>query len=188
MKRLAALLAALFTTACAPSDPPLTPLIVAIRAADINAARSLLEGGAHPDKPGGINRWPPLLHAVHKRQSAAVRLLLDHRANPNAAPASGYTALMMAAAYGDAETVRLLLSRGANPRLRTRSGQTALHFAVGGNLDLDHFTLTDCQTETVRLLTAADPELRLGPSFLDQVPAWLARAGGCREVIRLAQR
>ncbi len=180
--------AALLLASCAPSNPPFTPLIHATRAGDLASMAALLDRGANPDEPAGVNRWPPIHHAVHKHQRAALALLLERGADPNAAPPNGYTALMMAGGYGDLESARVLLSHGADARRRTRNAQSALHFAVGGALDIDRFTAGDCQTETVKLLAAAAPELRLGGALTDRLPVWLARAGGCGEVVRVAQR
>jgi ankyrin repeat protein len=54
-----------------------TPLIGAARNGDIAAIRSLIAHGADPGERGGVNGWPPLMHAVHKNQKAAVAALLD---------------------------------------------------------------------------------------------------------------
>lgn len=64
-------------SACRPE--PSTPhdaLIAAARAGRLDLMRSLIESGA--DVNGrSRNTWTPLVHAIHKRQDAAARLLLD---------------------------------------------------------------------------------------------------------------
>jgi ankyrin repeat protein len=77
-----------------------------------------------------------------------VKLLLAHKADPNAALkknlpgksgmdsgdtslGEGATPLMRAARSGDAPSMRLLLDAGADPRLTTRDGSNALMFAAG---------------------------------------------------------
>lgn len=58
------------------------------------------------------------------------QVLLDYRADVNAATPEGYTALMAASALGSPDAVALLLKKGANVRARTRDGQTALSLAL----------------------------------------------------------
>jgi len=77
-----------------------------------------------------------------------VKLLLAHKADPNAALnkplpgksgmdsgdntlGAGATPLMRAARSGDAESMRQLLAAGADPKLATRDGSNALMFAAG---------------------------------------------------------
>ncbi len=60
----------------------------------------------------------------------AVRLLIKNQADPNIADREEhFTALMYAAAEGQADVVRLLLSSGADPSLKDKDGDTALTFA-----------------------------------------------------------
>ncbi|MCA1850747.1 MAG: ankyrin repeat domain-containing protein, partial [Acidobacteria bacterium] len=56
--------------------------------------------------------------------------LIAKGANVNAQDRTGTTALMEAAANGDADTVRLLLAHGANPLLRNAGGETAFDIAA----------------------------------------------------------
>ena len=62
----------------------------------------------------------------------------------NAVDAGGLTALMWAAAYGQAPTTALLLRAGAIHSTRGPDGETALHLAASGG-----------HTEIIRLLLAA---------------------------------
>ena len=60
-----------------------------------------------------------------------MKLLLDRRADANAAAASGVTPLMEAARSGSSDAVRLMLASGAQINARESArGQTALMWAV----------------------------------------------------------
>jgi hypothetical protein len=161
------------------------PLIASARTGDLDSLRASLQSGADPNHPGGVNGWPPLLHAIHKHQAASVRALLDGGADPNRPGRDGLTPLMMAAGYGYTEIVLELLRRGADPRVKRPDGTTALDMAVSGTPDIDEFTVTHCQTAAVRLLLEWAPDLKLGNSPLDRV-AWFLKGGrGCAELRRL---
>ncbi len=160
----------------------LTPLICAARAGQVGTIRLLVEAGADPNLRGGINGWTPIMHAVHKNQSRSVEALLDLGADVNGGGPHHESALMMAAGYGQTEIVSLLLRLGADPRARSADGETALSLAVSGVPDIDRFTVGRCQTETVKVLLEAAPEL------VGEVNAWaraIARVGGCAKVLTL---
>ena len=168
-------------------------LIWAVRHDQPDILRALLAAGADAHTPAGRNGWTPLMHAIHTRQSAStpderlgvIRILLDAGANPNAPSRGDTTPLIMAAGYGATDMVDLLLEAGADPRLRTPDGATALRAAVTGANDLDHFTLGQCQTDTVEAILARAPDMRLGDRFGDRLALRLARWRGCRKVVRL---
>jgi ankyrin repeat protein len=132
------------------------PLDVAIVADDVAAVRTALEAGADANA-----RWSthgdhfPLQEAIEGRtyhgelthRAEIVRLLLRHRADPNARwcpfesrgtfaghtgcrTDSGLTPLMAAAALDQADTTYLLLDAGADP-LREGFGAGALEYARG---------------------------------------------------------
>ena len=168
-----------------------TALITAARVGHVAAAEALIAAGARVDlSDRGLTDWTPLMHAVHKRQTATARVLLDHGADPNAETRGGVTALIMSAAYGDTDTVRLLLDRGADPRARAQGGVTALGNAIGGGFLFD---ITDgpglgvCHPETVRLLLARAPDLRAAPKARSPLTAWLGRGKGCDEARALLE-
>src|SRR5688572_10268873 len=72
----------------------------------------------------------PLIDAVKKQDTQAVRALLKQKANVNAAEADGFTALHWAAQRNDLQLVELLLAAGANAKAENRYKITPLHLAA----------------------------------------------------------
>jgi ankyrin repeat protein len=160
----------------------LTALIVSVRAGCVPAVEMLLRHGADPNLRGGVNRWTPLMHAIHKNQPGAAQALLDGGAQVDSRGRSGETALMMAAGYGYTPLVELLLERGANPRAQTADGYNVLAAATGGVFDIDRFTLGSCQAATVHTLKRKDPALSLPDNLWARVAqfwAGVAKLRGC---------
>ena len=127
--------------------------------------RALLQAGADPNlRDTAVNRWTPLVHAIHKHQNQAARLLLEAGAEVEAPEGGGATPLIFASAYGNAEMVRELLARGADPRVKTAGGVTALGNAMGagGLFDItDGPAIGTCHPEVVRALLQRAPDLKL---------------------------
>lgn len=72
----------------------------------------------------------PIVDAAMRHDRDAVRTLLQHGVDVNAAQADGMTALHWAATSGDAELTSMLLYAGASVRAATRLGRyTPLHLA-----------------------------------------------------------
>jgi hypothetical protein len=159
-------------------------LIGAVREGAGDRALELLRNGADPNLPAGVNGWTPVMHAIHKGQSKMVELLLDHGADPSLR-AGRTTPLLMAAGYGYTDMVETLLKKGADPRAKTDSGANALDLAVGGVPDIDRVTVGHCQTETVKLLLKAAPDLRLSDNTSGKLAKAAATAGRCGEVLAL---
>ena len=155
----------------------ISTLTGAARNGDIATMQALIKGGADLNQRGGVNGWPPLMHAIHKNRSAAVAALLEAGADPNERASGGSTALIMAAGYGYAEMVRLLLAYGADPRMVDANGDSALTVAVSGVPDIDKFTLGSCQSETVKALLDAAPDLTVGTNLWGR----MARLVSCGE-------
>jgi hypothetical protein len=125
-------LALALLSACRPEpNTPESALMAAARSGRLDAMRALIKSGADVNRRGR-NDWPPLVHAIHKRQLAAARLLLDSGARADEVMDGGATPLMFAAAYGDTAMVEELLSRGADPHRQAANGVTALGNAAGG--------------------------------------------------------
>lgn len=126
----------------------------------VNLIRAWIDQGADwPDEVSGDRDTLPPDPAVvalsnalrngHRQEFS--RILRDHPEAVNAKGPGGWTPLMYAALYGDAETVGLLLDKGASPNARNNQGATALMYAI------DH------EAKTKLLLDhGADPNLRSG--------------------------
>lgn len=113
-------------------------IIRAIDAGDIARLKNLLEGGAVPT-PDGSPLSPIRAAITHFRDgqlvcdSAALKLLLDHGADPNFVDQySGFSALENALSMGDITCASLLKEAGADVNKRGLSGQSILQFAVKG--------------------------------------------------------
>jgi len=163
---------------------PLTPLASAARTGDIQAIDRLIAEGADINAGSGVNHWPPLMHAIHKTQPAAIARLIEAGASVDGR--IGRQALLMASGYGDAHTVSLLLDRGVDPRDDGEAGAHVMAAAVGGSWDID-YRWSGCERHTavVRSLLARDAGLRLG-SAPDGIAARLyAKNKGCGTLLQL---
>ncbi|MBL8295673.1 MAG: ankyrin repeat domain-containing protein [Bryobacterales bacterium] len=117
------------------------------------------QGAVWPDElSGDRSRTPPdaaverIRSALREGDAAEFRRLV--RANPTAVNGKGedgWTPLMYAALYGDAETIRLLVDRGAMVNEKNDAGGTALIYAVD-----------DLEKTKLLLERGADPNLRTG--------------------------
>jgi len=129
-----------------------TPLVMASRKrspASLKMAELLIARGADANIPGSgspsevvgndpemADFWP-LHHAALNGDLDLVKLLVDNRADVNAASVTGYAPLHLAMAGGYQDVARLLLERGARVNARDRHGNTPLHwiaFADGGSV------------------------------------------------------
>jgi ankyrin repeat protein len=89
----------------------------------------LLKAGANPN----VAVWSgetPLMECGRTGNVETVKLLLSHKADPNAKETQqGQTALMRSVAGKHPDVARLLIDHGADVRARSKSGFTALLFA-----------------------------------------------------------
>ena len=112
-----------------PPDPKAVPILNALR----NADRQLFNRLVAADPEAGDRKGPrgdtPLMYAALYGDAAAVRLLLERGAKPNARNHAGATALMWA--VDDAEKTKLLLEHGADPNARSDDGRVPLVIAAG---------------------------------------------------------
>lgn len=124
-------------------------LVRAIEAGDIGELAFLWAERAHAAR---VRRWlgdPPLIVAA-RRSGAAARWLVERGAEVDEPGAGWMTALMHAAAAGDAGLCRFLLEHGADPDVRDAFGRPAEWWAERGGHD-----------DVVRLLRRdRHPELR----------------------------
>ncbi|GLT80881.1 hypothetical protein SLA2020_522920 [Shorea laevis] len=91
----------------------------------------------------------PLIWAAGHGQEDAVRVLLEHHANPNADTEDDITPLLSAVAAGSVTCVDLLVKAGANVNI-TAGGATPMHIAA----DLGSLELINCL-----LKAGADPNV-----------------------------
>jgi ankyrin repeat protein len=113
------------------------------------------------------------LDAVRVGDTAGVQRLLDGGARIDAADQERNTALMIAAAFGNAELTRTLIARGADVNARGYIGNTALIFAAQeGNI------------EVVRLLVDGGADVGVKNKY-GATAAKLASGWGHREVVQI---
>lgn len=169
----------------------LTALHWAAREGRVEAMRTLVAAGAGVDRrDAAANGWTPLMHAIHKRQTAAAYLLMQAGADVNARAGATAIPIIMAAGYGETEIVRELLLKGADPRAESSGGVNALWSAAGGGslADLtDGPPLGTCYPEVIRLLQESAPDLRLKKSAGTRLIAWFAKNPACAELVRRLQ-
>lgn len=103
-------------------------LMEAVRANDVEAARTLLKAGVDANAQ---DYWgdTPLLQAVRRDSLEMALLLLDQGVAVNT-KGHGYTPLGLAAKNGNIQLVRFLLRAGADPDRKNDDGNTPLHSAV----------------------------------------------------------
>jgi ankyrin repeat protein len=90
-------------------------LVHAVIRGDLDAVRSLLEGGADPNEPEECNapHGRALYSAVYEQRYEIAKLLLEHGANPNQEVESSADAPSIAIMNSDTKTIELLTSYGA---------------------------------------------------------------------------
>ena len=110
------------------------PIIEALRAGDLEAARTLVAEGADLDAPQGDGATA--LHwAAHRNDLEAATLLIEAGADVNVANELGATPLWLAAINGSAPMVERLLEAGGNPNASLEMGETLLMTAArSGNV------------------------------------------------------
>ena len=114
-----------------------TPLMRAIKSNDFDAMRVLIDAGADP-KLGMTNGSSPVLLLAAARVApaleasvvAALRSLVEHGADLNAANARKDTALLTAARQGSNAIVRALGELGADLNAKDSAGKTALEIVM----------------------------------------------------------
>jgi ankyrin repeat protein len=123
-------------------------------AAGLEIAKGLMAAGASAAAPNESGQTPLMSASAREYNIKMVQTLLgtEARATINAKDKRGLTALINAAAYGDADVVRALLAAGANINDVDREGRTALMYTMERS--------SDSGVEIMRILIAAGANLR----------------------------
>jgi hypothetical protein len=181
--------ALLDTTPATTADSPHELLTWAARNGAADVIAFLAGRGADVNESdAGRNHWTPLQHAVHTEQPAAVRVLLEWGADPEATSSGNPTPLFMAADSRDPMMVKLLLDAGADPTFSGPGGRTPLTQAVSGGAlwDFgDRPLFGGCRTEIVRTMLAPYPALRAKNTKAWHAALWWARVHDCEDVLSL---
>jgi ankyrin repeat protein len=112
----------------------MTALHWAVMNEDVEAARPLIYAGANVHATTRLNAVTPLWLAAQSGGAVMVYMLLDNKAEADAANGDGVTPLMIASASGNPDAVQVLVERGANPNAAEKAyGQTPLMFAAANN-------------------------------------------------------
>jgi len=107
------------------------PLGLACFFGHIDSAEYLVKAGAQVNAHSHNELGTAPIHsAVAGGHRKIVKMLLDHRADPNIREHNGYTPLHAAAQNGDEEMIRTLLYGGADLLLTSTDGKTALDLAM----------------------------------------------------------
>ena len=113
----------------AQSAAPIPAIVEALKAGDLETARTLIAEGADVDAPQGDGATA--LHwAAHRNDLDAATLLIEAGADVNTANTLGATPLWLAAVNGSASMVERLLESGANPNVSLKMGETPLMTAA----------------------------------------------------------
>uniref|UniRef100_A0A7N0ZRT0 Serine/threonine-protein kinase BSK1-like TPR repeats domain-containing protein n=1 Tax=Kalanchoe fedtschenkoi TaxID=63787 RepID=A0A7N0ZRT0_KALFE len=116
------------------SDMGATPLHHSAAIGNVELLRFFLSRGAAVDAQ--CDSGTPLIWAAGHDQPEAVKVLLEHHANPNAETDDNITPLLSAVAAGSLACVELLIEAGANVNV-IAGGATPLHIAAdNGNLEI----------------------------------------------------
>jgi ankyrin repeat protein len=152
------------------AEPIAADLVTAIRNADAQAVRRLLDKGADVNARDAQGNTPLILASFYASPEC-VALLIDKGADVNAANKAGATALIRAAT--SYEKTRLLVAAGANVRVRTALGNTPLILAArrAGN------------SRTVQLLLEHGADATEGKA--GHSPVLAGAASGDLETVRL---
>ena len=95
---------------------------------DVEAVRSLLDGGADANKRDALH-WTPVFYASQNGCMKTAELLIKYGADVNSQDGTGQAPLHAASLYGHLGVVLLLLDHGADVNAKMQGQSTALHLA-----------------------------------------------------------
>ena len=156
-----------------------SPLIWATRAGRVEVMTLLLDAGADPNQPDGLQGWTPLMHAQHVRQEGAARLLVDRGADTTRG-AGRTSPLEMAVLDNDMAMLDVILA--ASPPYDQQRRAFDLAVAGGALADIDRPLFGRCRTAVVTRLLAFNPGLARVDEGVGS-PLWWARRQGCEGTI-----
>jgi len=107
-----------------------SPLIDAVRAADVRAVRDVLRRDPASVNATAVDGTTALYWAAERDETAIVGVLLKAGADARMKSRYGVSPLALAAANGNGEIVGLLLGAGADPHAGLSEGETALMTAA----------------------------------------------------------
>lgn len=115
----------------------LSPVIYAVKAADLEMLKLLCDSGANPGLKDN-NGQGALFYAAASGDADILNYLFNDRGLKyavNNADNSGRTPLFSAAENGNGEAVRFLLANGANPNIADKNGHKAVDWARANKMD-----------------------------------------------------
>lgn len=145
-----------------------TPLHHAAGIGNIELLRFLLSKGV--DVESQSDAGTPLIWAAGHGQEEAVKVLLEHHANPNTETDDNITPLLSAVAAGSLPCLELLIKAGGDPNIKA-GGATGLHIAA----DIGSEEIINCL-----LKAGADPNI---PDEDGNKPIQVAALRGNREAV-----
>lgn len=170
-----------------------TPLIAAAQGGHVSAMEALIQGGAHVDHQGFLNKTA-LFWAVERGYTQAAEALLAAKADPNINDVEGLTPLMLAARAGNARLCRLLLDHQADPNREENpdypgqggkafgaSGMTALIYAARGGHDDIVKMLIDADANVNAMTQSGDTAMKEANSNGYRTIVDLLKVAGAQE-------
>jgi hypothetical protein len=136
---------------------PVQPVALAAGWEDSRLLTMLLDAGGSPNSimhDGVGGNEPAVFSAIHGRQFANMRLLLDRGADLNGVNDLGYTPVLMLATFNQFEQVAYLIERGADFNKPAHSGNTVA-FLVQDREFKDHSSEAYQWQQRVRALLEA---------------------------------
>ena len=100
-------------------------------AGDLVTLKERLATGADPDAREPAGQATPLMIAALFGETAAAKMLLEHKAGMDLTNKDGSTALHMAAFLGHVSTTKLLCEKGADRSVKNKFDSTALESVIG---------------------------------------------------------